>query len=74
METLEPNRRGKRAALKNNHRNHVRQLVPSKTIWDDEQQRWIEIPSKVIFHKKKDNLPRLYPNMSKIKNRKTPTV
>ena len=62
-----PNRQQRRAALRANHRNHVRQVVPATTIWDDKTSEWLEIPEKVIFHVKKSNLPRLYPNMSRIK-------
>lgn len=61
------NRQQRRAAMRVNHRNHVRQVIPAKIIWDDKICEWVEIPEKVIFHKKKSNLPRLYPNMSRIK-------
>ena len=65
-----PNRQQRRKALNLNHRNHVRQFIPSSSFWDGNIGKWVETPAKVIFHLKKSNLPRLYPNMSRIKNRK----
>ena len=68
--TATPNRQQRRLSLRVNHRNHVRQVVPSKAIFDSIKGVYVVVPSKVIFHVKKSNLPRLYPNMSRIKNRK----
>lgn len=65
--TAKPNRQQRRAALRVNHRNHVRQVIPAATNWDDEKGDWVVTLEKVIFHVKKSNLPRLYPNMSRIK-------
>ena len=62
-----PNRQQRRAAARVNHRNHVRQVIPSKIVWNEENKCWDLIKEKVIFHVKKSNLPRLYPNMSRIK-------
>lgn len=58
--TEKPNRQQRRAALKMNHRNRVRQVI--KFVNTDGLE-----DEKVIFHVKKSNLPRLYPNMSRIK-------
>lgn len=66
----EGSNRSIRRHLKNRSlRNFDRQVVPAKSDYvansDDPFNggKWVVTPAKVVFHKKINNLPRLYPNM-----------
>lgn len=66
-EEVKLNRQQLRRITKATKRNLVRQYIQANKIYNAETLLWVEKPEKVIWHKKINNLPRLYPNMSKAK-------
>lgn len=66
-EEVKLNRQQLRRITKATKRNLVRQYIPANEIYNAETLLWVKKPEKVIWHKKINNLPRLYLNMSKAK-------